>query len=171
MIAPHFLGVFLHLMAIAAVPSMTQTDAGRISLRGLTGLGVSIETLSPDVVRQGITEAWLEERAARALRLAGCTVLERADARTSERMPLLIVQLQTVREPGRSAFAWHLSTSVHQMVWDLTCEDAQMFAQTWTANGSIGITSARSLRSSIQKTLDAQMDEFIQDWGRRAEKE
>jgi hypothetical protein len=170
MIAPLLLGAFLQVMVVAPVPTVTQTDAGRISLRGLKGLAISVEILGP-VLRQGVTETGLEQRAARGLRLAGCAILDRADWRRSDPLPLLVLQLQTVRVPGKAAFAWHLSTAVHQPLWDLTCEDAQIFARTWAANESIGISSSSLLRSSIERSLDAQMEEFIRDWGRREEKD
>ena len=98
-------------------------------------------------------------------------LLERGAALTTERQPLLVVRLQTVRVPDAPIVAWHLSLAMHQRVATLGADSTRTLAQTWAAEASLGVTAARLLRASVAKTLGSQVEEFVRAWkgGREGE--
>ncbi|MBI5710673.1 MAG: hypothetical protein HZC42_10275 [Candidatus Eisenbacteria bacterium] len=150
--------------SVLALPEVSQLHGGDAALRGLPGVAVVAESTSGDVRRYGIDEDWLAGRVRGALERAGVPLLERSDALTTGRSPLLVVRLQTVRVPDAPIIAWHLSLAMHQRVAPLGADSTRTLAQTWAAEASLGVTTARLLRASVAKTLDSQVEEFVQAW-------
>ncbi len=149
------------------LPEVTQLDLGSASLRGLPGVGVVAEETSQDARAQGLTQEWLETRVRGDLKARGIGVLERSDALTLPRRPLLVVRAQTVALPGSSIIAWHLSLAVHQNVRSPADSSTTVAAKTWEASSVIGATSARMLRASLGRTLGDQVGEFARVWATR----
>lgn len=161
------LGVVVLLPAIR-LPEVSQISGGDASLDGLPGVAVIAEQVSSEVRTLGITEEWIAGRVTTALRRDSIPLLTRSDAFSSDRQPLLVARLQTVRLPGRTAFAWYLSLAVHQMVVTRSPRSPAVLATTWEASESIGVSSASSLRATVGGTLDSQAAEFARAWRRRS---
>jgi hypothetical protein len=150
------------------LPEVTQIDAGRTSLRGLPGVAVIAEQVSSEIRPYGLTEEWLAERVTSALRRDSIPLLTQTDALGRDRQPLLVVRVQTVRYPGRETFAWHLSLALHQKLALPGASGPPVLASTWEANASIGLTSAKMLRSSIGGSLADQVAEFVEAWRKQS---
>lgn len=150
------------------LPEVTHIEAGPASLRGLPGVAVIAEQVSSEIRPYGLTEEWLEQRITSALQRDSIPLLTRSDALGRDRQPLLVARVQTVRYPGRETFAWHLSLALHQKLALPGTSGPPVLASTWEANASIGLTSAKMLRSSIGGSLEDQAAEFVQAWRKRS---
>jgi hypothetical protein len=148
-------------------PEVTQIDEGRASLRGLPGVAVVAEQVSSDIRPYGLGPEWIESRVTAALQREAIPLLPRSDALSSQRQPLLVARIQTLRFPGRQSFAWHCSLALHQNVVVSGTSAPGVLASTWQATATIGICSGKSLRASLGETLDQQAAEFGRDWKRR----
>lgn len=160
-------GSVMHVVlgaCVLALAEVSQLHGGDAALRGLPGVAVVAESTSGDVRRYGLDEDWLAGRVRAALERAGVPLLERGDALATERSPLLVVRLQTGRVPDAPIVAWHLSLAMHQRVAPLGADSTRTLAQTWAAEASLGVTSARLLRASVAKTLGTQVEEFVRAW-------
>ena len=152
------------LIAVS-LPFVTQVAGENAGLRGLPGVAVVAEVTAPELARYGVDEDWLRDRATRTLRREGVALLTRPDASSLDRQPVLAVQLETTRLPGRQTFAWHLSLTLHQKTVTLGAPPDTVLGQTWAATGTLGISSGTLLRGSVSETLDEKLAEFAKVWG------
>jgi hypothetical protein len=159
------LGATLPVPALACVVTSPGSEN---ALRGLPGVAVIIEA-GTEIRGAGVSEDRIRDRAVQSLRRAAAPILERSDALSIDRQPLLVVHLETTRVPDHNAFAWHLSLGVCQTVATLDSLPVRVLAQTWSATTSLGITSTSRLRASIEESLDGQLAEFLVAWKRRAQ--
>jgi len=160
---PSLAGRGFGALAVLALPWVTQLDFGAASLRGLTAVAVLAEETNPDVAPLGVTPASLALRVTTALRRDSIAVLERPDALSSRRQPVLVVRLETVRLDETRTFAWRLSLALCQRV-ALLGVPGETLAETWSATTSVGATSAPRLARAIGRTLDGQIAEFVTAW-------
>jgi hypothetical protein len=156
-------GRWFGAIVILALPWVTQLDFGSASLRGLPGVAVVAEEVSPDLRPLGITVESLAERVTAALRRDSIPVLERSDALAVRRQPMLVIRLEAVKLPESSVFAWRLSLAVCQRVGLLGSEDSAL-AETWSATSSVGATSGPRLQRAFRGTLDDQVAQFVAAW-------
>lgn len=153
-------------IAVVALPFVTQIEGRSPMLGGLHGVAVVVEEVAPEAQRAGVTEERLRGRVIAALRRAGVPLLEVPDARMSARQPLLVVRLQTVAASS-TALAWSLTVALHQRTAAIGAPPDTSLAQTWSATGAMGVTSARLLERSVGESLDERVAQFVAAWGAR----
>jgi hypothetical protein len=153
------------LLMPIAVPPVSQLETGERTLRGLAGVAVVAESVAPELKPYGVTDDWLRDEIATRVAAGGLAVIHKGEALEHPRQPLLVARLQTTRVPERTAWAWHLSVALHQRM--MTVADTLSVTdrvQSWTARGTLGITSGSRLRDSVLDAIEAQVGEFVGVW-------
>src|SRR2546425_3316356 len=80
-------------------------EGARETLRGLKGVGVVVERVSPDAERDGLTQSQLQTDVELRLRKAGIPALTQEECRATPGHPFLYVNVNTHRDGFKYAFA------------------------------------------------------------------
>jgi hypothetical protein len=121
------------LLAILAIPPVIRAagDAplDRATLRGLGAVGVIIDPIDPDLVKEGLTQDLLQKRIEGHLRDAGIAV----DPSAHEFVGLRVLQVRAQRGSfsQRGPYALCLSVGVYQPVLLVRNKDVKTATETW----------------------------------------
>jgi len=141
---------------ICGVFAQTETQ-GRETLRGLKGVGVFVEPLSPEVEQGGLTTPQLQTDVVLQLRKAGIPVLREEEVPNTPGMPLLLVHVNAFkRAPG--PYAVSVLVAVYQRV-ALERNQHTSFAQTWSTS-FMGMVGEEEL-SQVRDGVAAEIEKFI----------
>jgi hypothetical protein len=123
----------------------------RATLKGITAIKVVVESLGPDVEKDGLTSEQVRAEVEQRLGQAGITV----DPSAAE---YLYVKISTVKPPS-GFYAYSLHIEFRQPVSLLRDSSVVAYAITWDAGriGTVGAANLRNLRNSVAGTVD----EFI----------
>jgi hypothetical protein len=115
------------LMAVLVLPPIMKAagDAplDRATLRGLGSVGVIIDPIDPDLVKEGLTQDLLQKRIEGRLRDAGIGV----DPSAPEFVGLRVMQVRAQRGP----YALCLSVGLYQPVLLVRNKDVKTSTETW----------------------------------------
>lgn len=120
----------LLLMAVLVLPPVMQAagDAplDRATLRGLGSVGVVVDPLDPDLIKEGLTQDLLQKRIEGRLRDAGIVIGQSAP----EFVGLRVLQVRAQRGP----YALCLSVGVYQPVLLVRNKDVRTATETWAVD-------------------------------------
>lgn len=141
----------------------TETDhPGRDSLRGLPGLEVIADELSPDVFDAGLRPSEIEEAARERLRKAGVPLLGRKDRLKTEPAAALVIRVNTLHDKiGRYFLCVELE--LRQRVRLLREDDTQVTAVTWTMPTLITVVADDNLKQ-IRDIVARKADQFAKEY-------
>jgi len=108
-------------------------ELDRATLRGLSGIGVLVESLDPEDERAGLTQAQLQTDVELRLRKAGIKVMTKQETLQTPGIPILYVQLGIIHDPLGYSLA--VIVGLHQQV--ILVRDPSIVTQgiTWSING------------------------------------
>ncbi|MBI3330423.1 MAG: hypothetical protein HYZ81_27400 [Nitrospinae bacterium] len=156
--------VALLVMTTAAVWGL-DTNQTRATLRGLTGVHVMVEEISPEIKRAGLTTTQLQTDAELRLRKAGIRVLTQEESLATPGGPYLYIRVTGLKDEtvtGRPlGYAAFTEVSLHQNV-RLARDPAitAVGAQTWNSASRIWLVDSAKVRL-IRESVADQVDEFI----------
>ena len=151
------------LLALS-LPWVTQLEGGKAALKDLPGVAVLAEETAPDVIVYGVDPAWITSTATRALSKARVPLLTQSDAAMTFRQPVLAIQLHSVRITNTHTFAWHLALTLHQKTVTMAVPPDTVLSATWSATGTLGVTSGPKLKASVGEALEWKLREFAEAW-------
>lgn len=153
-------GVILHFVLSNFSSYAIASDAqyNRASLRGLQGLYVSVEGLSPEIQKDGLTEDLIRRDVESKLRMAGIRPLSKEEWFDVMGSPHLNVNVNALilRETKEYIYSIHLT--FRQNVYPVREPILVLGATTWSVGGIIGITHGLD---KIRASVRGQVDEFI----------
>jgi hypothetical protein len=139
-------------------------EVSRTTLLGVTRLIVNVEPLNADAEHEGLTRGLLESTVAASLRAAGIAVVTSAPA-GGVPPPTLHLDVMTVRLDARYAYSVRLE--LWQAVRLVRDPSVAASAVTWSGLQFVGTVAGPSL-VDVRRSVQAAVDEFIQEWQRAA---
>jgi hypothetical protein len=160
-------GVFsttLLLVAANAADANGQmfVSTGRDTLRGLPGVEVIVESLQPELERNGLTTAAIRADVERRLRDGGVAIYESQAANPSPAKAYLYVHLNALTLPLDAGYAIAVQVHLRQTLRSLVTGSNIVNAMTWDKQNVVGIPAAAL--PSVRDEVLTFIDQFVEDW-------
>jgi hypothetical protein len=145
--------------------SALATEPPWTSLRGLKGVGVVVEELTPDAKRGGLVEEQLRMDVEWRLRKAGITVLSGANLRRAPGVPYLSISVGALQGKGRlrPLFVYSAKVELRQDVTLVRDDSLDVPAATWVMSGVSMIGSSR-FQKGVHGRVVSYVEGFIRDY-------
>lgn len=136
-------------------------DSGsRESLRGMFGLGLVIEEVSPDASADGLSQEAIRTTVEQALRSKGIRLLtERTRSGSS---PYLYINVNTLKEE-LGLYAYTVTVDLKQFVGLLSMKNKKTWGTTWSAS-VIGMVRQENVNQIITDAVDPLIKDFVEDF-------
>jgi hypothetical protein len=159
-----FLPCVLALIVAAAVQAQ-DTPATRASLKGLPGVGLSIEPVSADAQRDGLSERTIRTAVETRLRKAGIRSLSREQQMQLPQRPCLEIRVALSKlDTGEYLYSVHVECT--QWVASLANPKLSVTtatplpAKTWSSPNAFGIAPTKGIAGTVQNAVTTMVDEF-----------
>jgi hypothetical protein len=153
-----FLGVILVLLTITSFSLAGQNSIQQESLRDLKGVFISVESLAPEIQKDGLTKDRIRKEVELMLRKAGIKTLSKKEWFDVEGSPCLYVNAHVLKLRSTREYIYSVNISFKQTVYPSRKPVEITGAATWTIGGIIGITAdLDKIRASVKE----QVEEFI----------
>ena len=157
----------LHLMVVALVWGNMEVvqalDTGsRESLRGISGIGVIVEEISPDASADGLSQDAIRTAAELILRSKGIRVLTNIDRTRLGSVPYLYININTLKEE-LGVYAYAVNVDLKQVVGLLSMKGAQAWGATWSAS-VVGAVGEANMRQIIADGVEPLVNDFARDY-------
>lgn len=154
-----WLMVLLVILLTLALESLLFAINGKsnlATLRGLSGVGVLVEQLSPEVEKEGLIKNQLQREVELKLRAAGIKVLTREEALTTPGEPYLYININVNTAKTESdIYPYSVDLLLMQKVSLLRDPQQTTYAVTWSTGGvgSIEKSIVGQLRNSVEEMV------------------
>lgn len=150
--------VVLALLNMTSFLSAGYHSIQRESLRGLKGIYISIENLTPEIQKEGLTKDHIQRDVELMLRTAGIKILSKEEWFDAEGSPSLYVNANILKLSATREYVYSVNISLKQTVYPIRKPMEITGAATWSVGGIVGITpDLGKIRASVKE----QVDEFI----------
>jgi len=137
-------------------------DAGsRESLRGIPGLRVVVEDISPDASAGGLSEDAIRTASERTLHSKGIRVLTNTERTRSGSAPYLYINVNTLKEE-LGLYAYAVNVDLKQIV-GLSIKGKHAWGATWSAS-VVGMVREESLSQIIADGIEPLVQDFANDF-------
>lgn len=134
--------------------------SNRATLRGLTGVGVLVEHLTPEAEQGGLTKSQLQIEVEQKLRKAGIRVLTREECRKSPGEPYLYVNVNVnTTKTENDIYPYSIDLLLIQKVSLLRDPRETTYAVTWSTGGVGSII--KELLGQLRNNVGEMLDVFI----------
>ncbi|MCE5324117.1 hypothetical protein LLG46_12500 [bacterium] len=151
--------VFLGLMA-SGMAWGARTDFELDSLRGLNGVYVIVQTISPEIMKDGLTVDMLKSAVTKKLNTAGIKMLPKSDS-LSSKDGILLIALSSIKSKT-GVHACSIDAELIQVTTLARNPDKPCPATTW-ASGIVAVVSPENV-GHLSDTVGEVVDEFIHDY-------
>lgn len=157
------IATFAMLVCIAPRASAQMFVAtGHDTLRGLPGVEVVVESVEPELERDGVTRAAIQSEVEQRLKARGIPVYPSQNANPSPAKAYLYVHLTPLKLAPQNLYAIGVQVHVRQTLHSLVTASNIVDAMTWDANDLIAVPIDKV--TSVHRTIQESVDRFIQDW-------
>jgi len=155
--------VSLILVSLIAVGAATAADSDlqRETLRGLKGVQVLVEGISPELSTANLDATMVQNDVELKLRQAGIKVVAKTESSATPGMPTLCIWAE-VWHPATGDYVYNVKVELQQQA-RLAREPKIMAneARTWRSRGAIGTSGIAMLNTSVRDAVTDKVDEFI----------
>lgn len=138
-------------------------DAGsRESLKGISGLAVIVEDISPDASTDGLSQDAIRTAVEQTLRSKGIRVLPNIERTRSGTPPYLYINVNTLKEE-LGLYAYAVSVDLKQVVGLLSIKGKQAWGVTWSAS-VVGMVREENLEQVIADGVEPLVKDFASDF-------
>jgi hypothetical protein len=135
---------------------------GHDTLRGLPGVEVMVESLDPDLERDGLTHAAIQSDVERRIAAARIPIYRSQNENPSAAKAYLYVQVDGVRIPGQDLYAVGVQVQLRQTLKSVVTVSNIVDAMTWDAHTVV--VAKLSELPRVRDTIQEYVDQFIRDW-------
>lgn len=153
--------MFMILTCFHMGAAQAASPVERESLRGLPGVGLVIERISPDAKANGLTEEAVQTSVELILRSSGIRILSASERWEELAAPFLLVQINTVK--GNWSYAANVTVTFNQKVALISRPQYVVFAPSWI-NSVVVIAGFSKLRELVSIAIEPQIKEFANDF-------
>ncbi|OQW40529.1 MAG: hypothetical protein A4C66_02260 [Nitrospira sp. HN-bin3] len=157
----YVLQLFIVVFLLGNTGIANAIDSGsRESLRGMFGLGLVIEEVSPDVSADGLSQEAIRSAVEQALRTKGIRLLtERTRSGSS---PYLYVSVNTLKEE-LGLYAYSVTVDLKQFVGLLSMKNKKTWGTTWSTS-VIGMVRQENVSQIIADAVEPLIKDFVDDF-------
>lgn len=157
----YVLQLFILVLVWGNVGVVNALDSGsRESLRGMFGLAVVIEEVSPDASTDGLSQEAIRSAVEQTLRAKGIRLLtERTRSGSS---PYLYVSVNTLKEE-LGLYAYSVTVDLKQFVGLLSMKNKKTWGTTWSTS-VIGMVRQENLSQIIADAVEPLVKDFTDDF-------
>ncbi|MEN6355899.1 MAG: hypothetical protein ABFD83_02310 [Armatimonadota bacterium] len=137
-----------------------RTDFELDSLRGLGGVYVIVQTLSPEITKDGLTVDMLKTAVIKRLNTAGIKMLPKSDS-LSSKDGILLIALSSIKSKT-GVHACSIDAELIQVTTLARNPDKPCPATTW-ASGIVAVVSPENV-GHLSDTVGEVIDEFVHDY-------
>jgi len=140
--------------------------SNRATLRGLSGVGVLIEQLAPEIEKEGLIKNQLQIQIELKLRLAGIKVLTKEECLKTPGEPYLYVNINVNTAKTESdIYPYSIDVLLMQKVSLLRDPEQTTYAVTWSTGGvgSIEKSIVSQLRDSVEEMVDLFVKTYLSE--------
>jgi hypothetical protein len=153
--------VFTLSIALASSGFAIIAKSNRATLRGLSGIGVLVEQLPPEVEKEGLTKNQLQTDAESKLRKAGIKILSREECAKTPGEPYLYINLNVnIAKTESDVYPYTIDVMLLQKVSLQRNPGLISYAVTWSIGGVGSI--AKPILSQLREVVEQTLDTFIQ---------
>jgi hypothetical protein len=134
-------------LVVANIAVAQALDAGsRESLRGISGVGIVVEDIGPEVSADGLSQDAIREAAELILRSKGIRVLTNVERTRVRSAPYLYININTLKEE-LGLYAYAVNVDLKQVVALLSMNGVRAWGATWSASvvGAVGEANVRQI--------------------------
>ena len=136
-------------------------DSGsRESLRGIFGLGVVIEEVSPDASADGLSQEAIRSTIEQALRSKGIRLL--TERTRSGSTPYLYININTLKEE-LGLYAYTVTVDLKQLVGLPSMKNKKTWGTTWSAS-VLGMVRQENVNQIIADAVEPLIKDFTDDF-------
>ena len=146
------------LLSTTSISSAGQYTLQQESLRDLKGVYISVESLAPEIQKDGLTKDRIGKDVELMLRKDGINILSKKEWFDTEGSPCLYVNAHVLKLPATREYIYSVNISFKQTVYPARKPVEITGAATWTTGGIIGITPDLD---KIRASVKTQIEEFI----------
>lgn len=137
--------------------------SNRATLRGLSGVGVLVEQLAPEIEREGLIKNQLQIEVELKLKMAGIKVLTREECLETPGEPYLYVNVNVNTAKTESdIYPYSIDLLLMQKVSLLRDPGQTTYAVTWSTGGVGSIE--KSILSQLRGSMEEMVDLFIKTY-------
>jgi hypothetical protein len=135
-------------------------NGSRESLRGIFGLGLVIEDVSPDATADGLSQEAIRNAVEQTLRSKGIRLL--TERTRSESAPYLYINVNTLKEE-LGLYAYSVNVDLKQVVGLLSLKNKRTWGTTWSAS-VVGMVRQENLSQIIADGVEPLVKDFATDF-------
>jgi hypothetical protein len=147
-------------MGVAHAVDRAIDNGSRESLRGIIGLGLVIEDISPDAAADGLSQDAIRTAVELTLRSKGIRLL--TERTRSESAPYLYINVNTLKEE-LGLYAYSVNVDLKQLVGLLSMKNKKTWGTTWSAS-VIGMVRQENLSQIIADAVEPLVNDFVNDF-------
>jgi hypothetical protein len=137
--------------------------SNRATLRGLSGVGVLIEQLAPEIEREGLIKNQLQIEVELKLKMAGIKVLTKEECLKTPGEPYLYININVNTAKTESdIYPYSIDVLLMQKVSLLRDPKQTTYAVTWSTGGVGSIE--KSILSQLRGSVEEMVDLFIKTY-------
>jgi len=137
--------------------------SNRATLRGLSGVGVLIEQLAPEIEREGLIKNQLQIEVELKLKMAGIKVLTKEECLKTPGEPYLYININVNTAKTESdIYPYSIDVLLMQKVFLLRDPKQTTYAVTWSTGGVGSIE--KSILSQLRGSVEEMVDLFIKTY-------
>lgn len=155
------------LILVSKSPTFAiDSKSNRATLRGLEGVAVLVEQLSPEVEKEGLVKNRLQTEAELKLRMAGIKVLTKEECLKMPGEPYLYININVnIARTESDIYPYSIDVLLIQKVSLVRDPQQTTYAVTWSTGGvgSIGKPILSQLQNSVEDMLDVFVKAFLSE--------
>ncbi len=151
---------FVFLLLLLPILSFAQTSDAKESLRGLSGVFVSVLPIAKDAEASGLSADQLQKIVESELRKAGVPIL--SEAKLGEEYANLVIVIDTIKHP-QGVYLFTVNASVVQAVQISRPRGKGVFPAETYSKRALGLTTPNRM-DVINEPLKEKIREFIEDY-------
>lgn len=159
----------ISLLVLTAVVMMMVSDsfsqgnqAEINTLKGMKGIGVSVEDIDADAMAEGLNKDKLLKVITQKLKKAGVKVLTDLELRTVSGQPQLVLNISSIKQPG-PIYIFTTTLDLTQIVILERNKGLTAVSPTWTVL-TTGGSLPEDLVATVQASIDPMLESFITDY-------
>jgi hypothetical protein len=150
--------LFSAMLPFSSYVFASDAKYNRASLRGVEGVYVKVEGLTPQMEKEGLKESVIRKDVESALRTAGIRTVSKAKWVDMMGSPHLYVNINCLNLEETKEYIYSIRIAFRQNVYPEREPILILGATTWSVGGVIGITQSID---KIRASLKSRVDEFI----------
>ena len=157
------------ILFLTSLPFLTEAAEDRIPFRGLKEVGVFVEDIDPEAIKDGLSKEQIKTDVESKLREAGIKVVPVEKSLSLPTSPYLYVIISTVKFCSGLEYVYGTSVQLKQVVAlergkTVKPSRALLWATTWEKSDGVGITFVEELVGNARAHINEKVDMFISNY-------